>query len=86
MFNAIRIRDNYEPINIVARKSEYKESLTDGLRLFTNPYARVPVDLTPFKDPGVRCFLAEQDGIIAVSCHPDGDLCMRMVHRLVIRS
>jgi hypothetical protein len=86
VFNAIRIRDNYEPINIVARKSEYKESLTDGLRLFTNPYARVPVDLRPFEDPGVRCFLAQKDGSIAVSCHPDGDLCMRMVHQLVTRS
>jgi hypothetical protein len=82
VFHAARIRDNSELIRIRARKSDYVESLTDGLRLFVNPYANFPLDPRIFNDPGIRCFVPDQEGNLLVSCHPDGDLCMRMVHRL----
>jgi len=85
VFNAVRIRDNVEPIRIVAINSEYKESLTDGLRLFTNPYAKVPIDIDLFDDIGIRRHAANKDGSYIISCHPDGDLCMRMVHAVFQR-
>ena len=85
-FHAFRIRDNVEPIQIVARKADYQESLTDGLRLFTNPFAVRPIEPDWFDDWGIRRFLAEKDGGLLVTCHPDGDLCMRTVHHRIDRS
>jgi hypothetical protein len=82
VFHAVRIKDNFEPVRIVAPKNEYHESLTDGLRLFTNPYAQVPVDIEMFSDGGIRRFIADKDGDFIVSCHADGDLCTRMVYQL----
>jgi hypothetical protein len=79
VFLATRIRDNFEPMRIVARNTEYKESLTDGLRLFTNPYATVPINVELFNDPGIRRYVAEKSGKYVISRHPNGDLCMRMV-------
>jgi hypothetical protein len=80
VFYASRIRNNAEPIRIVARNAEYKESLTDGLKLYTNPYATIPIDVTLFEDPGIWRYVAKKDGTYVVSSHPDGDLSMRMVH------
>jgi hypothetical protein len=85
VFNALRIRNNFEPIQVVAVNTEYKESLTDGLRLFTNPFAKVPIDLNLFDDIGIRRHVANTDGTYVVSCHPDGDLCMRIVHAIFQR-
>jgi hypothetical protein len=85
VFNAIRIRNNIEPIRIIAKKSDYNESLTDGLRLFINPYANNPIDVDLFEDPGIRKFVPHRDGGMKVSCHESGDLCMRQVTRLVER-
>jgi hypothetical protein len=82
VFLATRIRNNVEPIRIVARKADYKESLTDGLKLYTNPHAAVPIDATLFEDPGIWRYLAQKDGTYAVACHQDGDLCMRMVQAI----
>ncbi len=82
VFYATRIRNNAEPIRIVARNAEYKESLTDGLKLYTNPYATIPVDVTLFEDPGIWRYVAKKDGTYVVSSHPDGDLSMRMVHAI----
>lgn len=82
IFQAIRIRNNIEPLRIVAEKREYRESLTDGLRLFVNPFAATPIDLEIFEEPSIRRFLANKNGELAVSCHPDGDLCMRQVFNL----
>ena len=79
IFQAIRIKDNYNPIRIVSSKADYQESLTDGLRLFANPFAETPVKMEWFDDWGIRQFDADQNGDFTVSCHEDGDLCMRMV-------
>jgi hypothetical protein len=84
-FHAIRIKDNFEPIQIVAMKSDYEESLTDGLRLFTNPFADVPIDTDIFDDWGIRRFVADDNGSFVVSCHPEGDLCMRTVRHIISR-
>jgi hypothetical protein len=84
-FHAIRIRDNFEPIQIVAMKSDYEESLTDGLRLFTNPFAVVPLDADIFDDWGIRRFVADQSGGFVVSGHSEGDLCMRTVRHIISR-
>lgn len=83
VFQAFRIRNHCEPIHIVARKQDYQESLTDGLRLFMNPYARTPVNVDLFSDWGIQTFEAEKNGDFLVSCHPDGDLCMRQLQQLV---
>jgi hypothetical protein len=83
IFHAVRIRDNFEPMRIVAAKKDYRESLTDGLRLFTNPFAVAPVDPTIFDDGGIRRFVADKNGDFIVSCHAEGDLCLRLVHHLI---
>jgi hypothetical protein len=78
-FRAIRKKDGEQPIYVEAPKSEYKESLTDGLCLFTNPYASVPVNAELFRDDGIRRYVANPRGHFDVSRHPDGDLMFRMV-------
>lgn len=85
VFHAIRIRNNSEPMQIVASKAEYKESLTDGLRLFVNPHAAVPLDLALFKEDGIRKFVTDPEHGVLSTCHPDGDLCMRMIQKIVRR-
>ncbi|MDF2118720.1 hypothetical protein PY365_24420 [Roseiarcaceae bacterium H3SJ34-1] len=83
LFSAIRIKNNVEPIRIVQREKSYLESLTDGLRIFVNPYASHPIDLRLFSDEGIRKFVPDPlDESMVVTCHKDGDLCMRSVTRL----
>lgn len=84
IFQAIRVKENTTPIRVAAKKSEYHESLTDGLRLFLNPYAESPLDVSCISDPGIRIFDAKKDGSYYVTCHPDGDLCMRQTMRLSV--
>ncbi len=86
LFKAIRIKDNLTPILIEKTKQEYIESLCDGLRLFVNPYAKHPINLDNFADPGIRTFLSDKNGDYQVSCHKDGDLCMRFVQGIVAKS
>lgn len=86
VFQAIRIRNNHEPIQIVARKAEYKETLADGLRLFVNPHATVPLDIALFGDDGIRKFVTDPEHGVVSTCHPDGDLCMRMIQRIVAQA
>jgi len=83
IFRAVRILNNFEPIRIVAKKADYRESLTDGLRLFVNPFATTPINVELFDDWGIRKFVAEKNGDVVVSCHPEGDLCMRQVQQVV---
>jgi hypothetical protein len=78
-FRAIRKKDGAKPTYITAPKSEYKESLTDGLVLYTNPYASAPINAELFVDPGIRRYVANKTGRFDVSFHPDGDLYFRMV-------
>jgi hypothetical protein len=85
VFHAIRIRNNTEPLQIIASKADYSETLTDGLRLFINPHATVPLSIDPFKDECIRKFLVDAEHGIAPTCHPDGDLCMRSIQRIVRR-
>ncbi|MGY4348702.1 hypothetical protein ACVWXM_005169 [Bradyrhizobium sp. GM7.3] len=86
VFQAIRIRKNCEPVQIVASKADYSETLADGLRLFVNPHAAVPLDLGPFEDDCIRKFLTHPEHGVLSTCHPDGDLCMRMIQRIVRRN
>lgn len=83
LFHAVRIKDNYTPIRITASKREYQESLCDGMRLFINPYAKYPIRLEDFNDSGIRVFLPDKNGNLEMSCHEDGDLCMRFVQRFI---
>ncbi len=85
LVHAVRIKDNTTPLRIYQPIQDYSESLTDGLRLFVNPYADIPIDVRVFNDPGIRVFLPERNGSISVSCHSHGDLCLRMVQHLVLR-
>jgi hypothetical protein len=78
IFQAIRIRNNIEPILIGAHKADYRESLRDGLRLFHNPYAATSLRDGLFKPDDIREFRLV-GGEMWTTCHPDGDLCMRQV-------
>ena len=78
-FRAVRKKNNAEPIYITAHNRDYKESLTDGLVLYTNPYASIPLNPDLFKDDGIRRYVANIKGGFDVSFHPDGDLYFRMV-------
>ena len=81
VFQAIRIRDNIEPIVIGAKLADYRESLRDGLRLFHNPFAERPVPEGIFDVADIRQFWF-RDGDVESTCSPDGDLCMRQVMRI----
>lgn len=83
VFQAIRIRNNSEPVRVTASKMEYTESLTDGLRLFVNPHAAIPLDLASFDDDCIRKFITDPEHGVLSTCHPDGDLCMRMIQKIV---
>ena len=78
VFHAIRIRNQVEPIRIGALKADYQESLRDGLRLFRNPHAAVPVPDGLFDVKDILEF-GMDDGEIWTRGHPEGDLCMRQV-------
>ena len=64
---------------ITASKVDYKESLTDGLVLYTNPYAAVPLNAELFKDVGIRRYVANAKGGFDASFHPEGDLYFRII-------
>lgn len=81
IFQAARIRNNVELVPISADKNDYKETLRDGLRVFHNPRAEVPLPLNMFNVPDVREFRFF-NGEMHTTCHPDGDLCMRQVIRV----
>ncbi|MBX4960559.1 hypothetical protein [Rhizobium binae] len=85
LFQAIRIRNNFELIQIAAGKPEYVESLRDGLRVFHNPNALAPLPFDMFEQPDVREFRLIE-GEMLTTCHPDGDLCMRQVTRFQAQS
>ena len=86
IFKAVRIKDDSQLIPITANKQDYKESLCDGLKLFVNPFAKYPLNIEDFNDPGIRIFISDRNGKISASCHPDGDLCMRFVQRIKSKS
>jgi hypothetical protein len=77
-FQAVRIRNNVEPILIGAPRAEYRESLRDGLRLFHNPHASTPIQAGAFEPDDIREFRLVGDEMWT-TCHPYGDLCMRQV-------
>ncbi|WP_276117959.1 hypothetical protein [Pararhizobium qamdonense] len=81
VFQATRIRNNSELISIAANKGDYIESLRDGLRVFHNPNAKIPLPFELFDPLDVREFRMI-NGEMLTTCHPDGDLCMRQVMRL----
>jgi hypothetical protein len=78
-FRAVRKKEGEKPIYIDSPKADYQESLTDGLVLYTNPYASVPLDAELFDDVGIRRYVANKKGGFDVSFHPEGDLYFRMV-------
>lgn len=82
-FRAVRKKENAKATYITAPKSEYKESLTDGLVLYTDPYASAPINAELFADPGIRRYVANKGGRFDVSFHPDGDLYFRTVQHSI---
>jgi hypothetical protein len=84
VFQATRIRNNWELIPIATNKPDYVESLRDGLRVFHNPNADAPLPFDLFEPSDIREFRVV-DGEILTTCHPDGDLCMRQVTRIAPR-
>ena len=82
-FQAGRERNGHERISIIAKKSEYNETLTDGLRYFSNPFAATRLDTQLFRDDGIKRYLGEKDGKMLITCNPEGDLDWRQVIHLV---
>jgi hypothetical protein len=78
-FRAVRKKEGEKPVYITASKADYRESLTDGLVLYTNPYATVALDADTFEDDGIRRYVANAKGGFDASFHPEGDLYFRMV-------
>jgi hypothetical protein len=78
-FLASRVRNGNETIRLEQKKAEYKESLTDGLRFFSNPHAAVAVDAKLFADPGIKRYITAKNFDVTITCHPDGDLESRNV-------
>lgn len=81
LFNAIRIKNNFDIEIIAEPKEKYKETLCDGLRLFINPYAKNPIQISDFDNIGIRKLSLDKTGEVIYTCNPDGDLCMRNVVR-----
>lgn len=81
VFQAVRIRNNTELVKVTGDKSEYRETLRDGLRVFHNPNADTPLPDDLFDVEDVREFRVI-DGDLAASSNPEGDLCMRQVFRI----
>lgn len=53
-FMAVRYNDHgTEPLNIVADRSNYIESLLDGLHVYLNPFAAHPINVAPWIQPDV---------------------------------
>ena len=82
-FQAGRERNGHERISIITKKSEYNETLTDGLRYFSNPFAATRLDAQLFRDDGIKRYLGEKDGKMLITCSPEGDLDWRQVIHLV---
>lgn len=85
VFQAVRIKNNHELIQVGGTLETYKESLRDGMRVFHNPFARRPLSFDMLGAEDVRQFRVF-DGELETTCHPDGDLCMRQVIQQVVRS
>lgn len=83
VIQAFRIRNNIEPIHIVAPLKDYRESLRDGLRLFHNPFAARPLPTSSFAVDDVREFMLTEHGELVTTCNPQGDLCIRQIMNLV---
>lgn len=81
-FLVTRIRNNNETIRLELKKPDYKETLTDGLRFFSNPHAALPVDVRLFRDSGIKRYITAKNGDVTITCHPDGDLESRNVFHL----
>lgn len=84
VFQAVRIKNNHELIQVGGTLGTYKESLRDGMRVFHNPFARRPLSFDMLGAEDVRQFRVH-DGELETTCHPDGDLCMRQVIQQVVR-
>lgn len=82
LFQAVRITDSNELINLVEGKEEYVETLCDGLRLFLNPWAKYPLDPGLFWDDGVKCYDPDRFGGMQISANQRGHLCARHVVRI----
>jgi len=85
VFQAVRIKNNHELIQVGGTLGTYKESLRDGIRVFHNPFARRPLSFDMLGAQEVRQFRV-CDGELETTFHPDGDLCMRQVIQQVVRT
>ncbi|MGH1416270.1 MAG: hypothetical protein ACRBB0_22470 [Pelagimonas sp.] len=85
VFQAVRIRNNHELIQVGGTIDTYKESLRDGMRVFHNPFARRPLSFDHLGAEDVRQFRV-RNGELETTCHPEGDLCMRQVIHQVTMS
>lgn len=61
-FQALRLQAGVQPAHISGDHTTYRESLEDGLQIYHNPYAKVPLDRTIFSRPGVVQIDRDGDG------------------------
>ncbi|BFI96573.1 MAG: hypothetical protein RSP_20830 [Rhodanobacter sp.] len=72
------------PIVRNTRKADYSEDLLDGLYVFHNPFAKLPLPDGVFDHPRIAQLVLDSDGTL-LSLAPDDFLLMRSVHTIQTR-
>lgn len=63
VFRAVRYdAHNTEPLQIAARRPDYRESLLDGLHVFLNPFATQQLDISSFDRPEIAVHSLDPTG------------------------
>lgn len=83
-FEHLRFNENgLDPIHSLTKKSEYSESLLDGLHVFHNATARYPLGMETFDHPDVTQHWYDPTEDMPFNDMKDGGLLQRSVIRLV---
>jgi hypothetical protein len=86
-FTAIRLNPHSTIPHIIrAQKSNYAESLLDGLRVYHNPFAKFPLDPSIFRDNDVFQLYFRHDSGEWVAEQTEGQLLARFTFRLERRA
>lgn len=72
------------PRRVVARKSEYKETVLDGLHVFLNPNASIPLDVRPFRNQAIALHSYNLRSNEYMCYMPDDFLLHRFCHTFLI--
>lgn len=73
IFNTIHpgTGDSLEPEKRVASKSEYNEKILDGIYIFHNPFAKIPLPIEVFKHQSIAQYYVDPTGKFQIYMPPD---------------